>query len=374
MLIKTNKAWLIVVIAILLVITACGNKNSENVSNTSAVEKEVEKPAAATPAAETKEAPKVKPKPSPILKMGYAKSIMSYPMTLLPGVTENLNVELSSFSSGNDVLTALVSSSIDVAQITYLHYINAMAKDLDIVPISGQVNGGTDILVQKDLGLTEDNWEGLKKIIADKKAAGKTFKVGASRGSAQDIQMRGEFLLNDIDPLKDVEIINIPNFADHVAAITSGEVDMVTTVEPIASQAKLGGMASHFTYPYNQAAGKLTNLIVTRSDVIKDRPEDLKAFVSGVVTLLDNVQKDKQIWIDVVNKYTPLDDATGAEALNNAYPDYQIHRESAISIVNMMLELNYIQSDVREKVGSNIDYTFLSAATGKTKEELGYND
>ncbi len=355
---KGRKAGLLLGIVMMLVLAACGNAGANQSENS-----EAGADAAATNS-----------KPSPILKMGYAKSVMSYPMTLLPETTENLNVELSSFSSGNDVLTALVSKSIDVAQITYLHYITAMGKDLDIVPISGQVNGGTDILVEKSLGLEADDWDGLKKVIAEYKEQKKPFRVAASRGSAQDIQMRGEFLLHGIDPAKDIEIVNIPNFVDHIAAIERGEVEMVTTVEPVASQAKLNGTATHFTFPYNQAAGNLTNLIVTRSDVIKDRPADLEAFVGGVVTLLEKLDGDKQIWIDVVNKYTPLDEVTGAEALKNAYPDHKIHRESALAIVKMMLELDYIQKDVSEKVGANIDYTFLSKATGKAKEELGFND
>lgn len=361
-----NMSVALCMIAMMILAAACGG--GTNTGGTSAT--------AGAPAAAAKETPAVaeKPKPAPILKMGYAKSIMSYPLTLLPETTNNLNVELSSFSSANDVLTALISKSLDTAQITYLHYINAMAKGLDVVAISGQVNGGTDILVQKQLGLKENDWEGLKSAIAKLKAEGQTFKIGASRGSAQDIQLRGELVLNGIDPMKDVEFTNIANFADHVAAIGRGEVHMVATVEPVASQAKLSGEASHFTYPYNQAAGKLTNLIVTRSDVIKDRPNDLKAFVGGVVTLLDKIAAEKQVWIDTVNKYTPLDEKTGAEALGNAYPDHKIYRGSAQAIVSMMMELNYIQTDVKEKVGTNIDYTFLQHATGKTKEELGFND
>jgi len=342
------------ILILTLLLTACGGTKTENTPSSDG----------AAPAN----------KPSPIIKMGYAKSVMSYPMTLLPETTENLNVELSSFSSGNDVMTALVSKSIDVAQITYLHYINAMAKGLDIVPISGQVNGGTDILAHKSLGLEADDWDGLKKIIAEFKAQNKPFRVAASRGSAQDIQMRGQFLAQGIDPAKDIEIINISNFADHVVAIEKGEVEMVTTVEPNASQARLSGAATHFTHPYDQPAGKLTNLIVTRSDVIKDRPADLEALVGGIVTLLGKIDTDKKVWIDVVNKYTPLDEATGQEALKNAYPDYQIHRQSAMAIVEMMLELQYISDNVAEKVGSNIDYTFLEKVTGKSKEELGYND
>lgn len=351
---KGFKRWMGVG-ALVMLLSACGNSETTATKEISAEEPESEVTV-------------------PILKMGYATSIMSYPMTLLPDYTENLEVELSSFSSGNDVMTALISKSIDVAQITYLHYITAMDKGLDIVPISGQVNGGTDMLIHKSLELEPDDWDGLKKLIAEYKEQGKTFRVAASRGSAQDIQMRGEFLLHGIDPMKDVEIINIANVSDHVTALERGEVEMTTSVEPVATMAKINGAAKHFAYPYNQDAGNLTNLIVTRSDVIEDRPKDLTAIVGGIVSVLDEIDSDKDLWIDVVNEYTTLDDETGSEALKNAYPDHKIHRESALAIVSMMQELNYIQSDVSDKVGANINYTFLSEVTGKPKEELGYND
>ncbi len=307
-------------------------------------------------------------------QFGYATSVMSYPMTLLPEYTEEVDVELTSFSSGNDVMTALVSGSLDVAQITYLHYIRAMESGFDIVAISGQVNGGTEILIKNDLDLAEDDWEGLKAIIEESKANGQPFRLATSRGSAQDIQIRAELRLNGIDPNKDIEIINISNTSDHVTALERGEIEMVATVEPVATMAIEKGSAKHFTFPYNQDAGKLTNLIVTRSDVIEEKPEVVEAVVGGIVEVIEKIDEDHDLWIEVVNEHTPLEAETGAKVLNNAFPDYKVHREAALSIVGMMLDLGYIQKDVSELVDENIDYQFLEKVTGKSKEELGYNE
>lgn len=306
------------------------------------------------------------------IKLGFAKCAHCVPMALTPDLAKDVKIETINFPSGNDVLTALTSKEIDIAQVTYLHFITALDKGMDVVAISGQVNGGSEILTSKNVDLKEDDWEGLKKLISEYKKQGKPFRVAASRGNAQDIHMRGEFQLHGIDPVKDVQFINIANPADHAAALERGEIELICTVEPFASQIRLSGGGKHFAFPYKQAAGNLTNLIVTRSDVIKEHPEQVKEVVRAVVQLVDRLQGNKQVWVDVINKYTALDKTVANEALKNAFPDYKMHRQSAIAIVKMMKDLKYIQQDVSVKVEENMNYKFLSEVTGKPKEELGY--
>jgi dihydroorotase-like cyclic amidohydrolase len=56
-------------------------------------------------------------------------------ITLTPGLAKGVEIEATGFNSGNDVLTALVSKSIDVAQVTYLHYVTALDKGFDVVAV-----------------------------------------------------------------------------------------------------------------------------------------------------------------------------------------------------------------------------------------------
>jgi ABC-type nitrate/sulfonate/bicarbonate transport system substrate-binding protein len=309
---------------------------------------------------------------TPEIKLGFAKCAHCVPMALTPELATGAKIEAINFNTGNDVLTALVSKSIDVAQITYLHYITALDKGFDVVAISGEVNGGSEILMNKSLNLKPNDWAGLKALIAEYKAQGKPFRVAASRGNAQDIHMRGEFLLNGIDPNKDVQFINIPNPSDHGAALQRGEVEMIGTVEPFASQIRMAGIAKSFALPYKQPAGNLTNLIVTRSDVIKDNPQGVKASVAAVVKLVDKLKADRGTWVNVINKYTAMDSAVANEALKNAFPDYAMHRKQAQAIAVMMKDLKYISHDVTADVDKHMDYRFLSEVTGKPKTELGY--
>jgi ABC-type nitrate/sulfonate/bicarbonate transport system substrate-binding protein len=307
----------------------------------------------------------------PQIKLGFAKCAHCVPMALTPQLAKGVSIDATAFTSGNDVLTALVSKSVDVAQVTYLHFVTALDKGFDIVAISGQVNGGSELLSAPALNLKADDWDALKKLIADRKKAGQPLRVAASRGNAQDLHMRGVLATHGINPDKDVQFINIPNPADHAPALQRNEIDLVSTVEPFASQIRLTGAGKHFDFPYDQAAGKLTNLIVTRSDVIKDKPQAVQATVDAVVVLVDKLKNDHQLWVQTITKYTALDPNVAAAALDNAYPDYAMYQKQTLAIAKMMKDLHYVSTDVSGQIATHMDYGFLAKATGKSKSELG---
>ena len=306
------------------------------------------------------------------IKLGFAKCAHCLPMSLTPGYTKAAEIEAINFNSGNDVLTALVSKSIDVAQVTYLHYVTALDKGFDVVAVSGQINGGSECLSSAKLDLPAEDWSAFKALVAKAKTDGQPLKVAASRGNAQDIHMRGAFLKQGINPNKDIDFVNIPNPSDHLAALQRGDVDMICSVEPFASQIRLSGAGKHFVLPYDQAAGNLTNLIVTRSDVIASQRGAVQGVVDAVVALDDKLKADNTEWIGVINKLTGLDKAVAVEALKNASPDAAIHRPQTLAIAAMMRDLKYISKDVSAEVEKNLDYSFLERTTGKNKNDLGY--
>ena len=308
----------------------------------------------------------------PRVVLGYAKCAHCFSMVLTPGLADKVTIETVGFNTASDVLTALVSKSIDVAQVTYLHFVAALDKGFDVVAISGHINGGSEILLQPGIALAEGDWKGFKKLVVDRKADGHPLRVAASRGSAQDVHMRGELSLNGIDVAKDVQFINIPNPADHAAALQHGEVDVICTVEPFASQIRLAGTGRSFALPYHQASGKLTNLIVTRSDVINRRPDDVRDTVAAVVKLVDKIDHDPQTWVDVIVKQTGLDRPVAQAALKNLYPDYRMYRGTTVAIAQMMKGLKYVSRDVTADIEGHMDYRFLAEATKKEKGDIGY--
>lgn len=307
----------------------------------------------------------------PTIKLGFAKCAHCTPLVLTPDYAKDIDLQTVGFNTGNDVLTALLAKSIDVAQVTYLHYATALDKGFDVVAITGQVNGGSQIIVANDLPVVPDDWAGLKKLAAERKAAGKTLKVAASRGNAQDIHMRGAFAKQGIDVTKDVEFVNIPNPSDHAQALRRGEIDLICTVEPFATQVLQVKAGKFFAFPYDQPAGNLTNLMVTRSDVVAANRKALQSTVGAIVKVDDFIAKDPGAWVGVITKVTGLDKAIAEGAIPNLKPDYRMHEKQAMAIALMMKDLKYISKDVTAAVAKNMDYSFLEAATGQSRANLG---
>ena len=47
-------------------------------------------------------------------------------------------------------------------------------------------------------------------------------------------------------------------------------------------------------------------------------------------------------------------------------------RDATLAIAKMMIDLKYISRDVTSDIEKRMDYSFLEAATKKSKNELGY--
>src|SRR5258708_19703748 len=164
---------------------------------------------------------------TPKIKLGFAKCAHCLPMSLTPGLAKGVEIEATGFNSGNDVVTGVVLKSIDVAQVTYLHYVTALDKGFDVVAISGQINGGSECLSSKKLSLEGDDWTAFKALVAKGKADGQPLKVAASRGNAQDIHMRVAFLKQGFDLNKYIQFFNISNPSDNLPSLQLVEFTII---------------------------------------------------------------------------------------------------------------------------------------------------
>ncbi len=113
----------------------------------------------------------------------------------------------------------------------------------------------------------------LKKVIADYKTAESHSASRRPAATRRTFICAAPLLKQGIDINKDVQFVNIPNPSDHLRALRRGEIELICTVEPFATQILQAKAAKMFGLPYDQAAGKLTNLISTRSDVVKGEAE-----------------------------------------------------------------------------------------------------
>jgi ABC-type nitrate/sulfonate/bicarbonate transport system substrate-binding protein len=307
------------------------------------------------------------------LSVGYASCAHCIPMSLIPNKAKDLKLDMHQFQNGNDSLMALMSKKVDVAQVTYGHLVTALNQGSPVVAISGQINGGSDIILSNGMKdkVSPGNWKELSSYIKQKASDGAKLKIGANRGSSQDLQMRAQFSAEGVDVNKDLDFVNISNPADFKNNLVNKQIDLVSAVEPFASGIILSNSGYHFAYPYDQPMGDLTNIILTRDDVIKSKHDALQQFVDANVEVVDGLKGDTSPWVDAVVSKTGLDKAIAQRAVKNARPDYTIKMTKVEQIAKTLKGMGYVQKDVSGQISSHVDYSFLSKATKQSEAQLG---
>ncbi|GFZ90288.1 ABC transporter substrate-binding protein [Paenibacillus marchantiophytorum] len=139
---------------------------------------------------------------------------------------EGLDVELTTTPGGDKTMTALLSNAIDVALVgseTSI-YVSQQGSDDPVINFAQLTQTDGTFLVARKKADTFD-WKALK---------GSVF-LGQRKGGMP--QMAGEFTLkkHNIDPKKDLELIQNIEFANIASAYSSGTGEYVQLFEPQAS-------------------------------------------------------------------------------------------------------------------------------------------
>jgi NitT/TauT family transport system substrate-binding protein len=122
------------------------------------------------------------------------------------------NVSDRQFPTGAPEMQAMLAGDIDVAYVGAAPVLSAMATGLDAKIIAGVNTQGSDLVVRPDL-----NYTGPQSLKGQKIA---TFQAG----TIQDTILRNWLKENNIDPVKDLQILGM-NPGDAVTAMTAGKVD-----------------------------------------------------------------------------------------------------------------------------------------------------
>ena len=204
--------------------------------------------------------------PPPPLRVGYSLWAGHFPIAIAqekgffqaqgvkvePVYSENFLVPLSNFSANKNDGVALPLGSV-MSKL-------GQNPDAKIVLVTDQSAGADALLVQRDI-----------KSVADLKGK----RIGTKLGDF------GELFVTKILETKglstqDVSLVNIE--AEAIPAfLKSSEIQAGQTWEPYVSQAVKSGAKVLFTS--KDTPGLIPDVIVFHSTVVRDRPQDVKAFI-----------------------------------------------------------------------------------------------
>lgn len=217
---------------------------------------------------------------------------------------QGLDVELTSFKSGSEMIAPLSTGQLDVgAGEPGTGLFNAANQDLDVRVVCGFSSqaagrGGVPILVRKDLA---DSGEVTKP--ADLK--GRKIGVNVPRGMVE--YSVAKYLAKDGLTIDDVEMVPIP-FPDMPAALANKAVDAAMVTYPGAAKAIKDGSAV-ILVSGDQIAGEIQNGVMYFGKRFLD-PENkevairfLMAYLKALREVQGEAWKSDEI-LQIVNKYT----------------------------------------------------------------------
>jgi ABC-type nitrate/sulfonate/bicarbonate transport system substrate-binding protein len=295
------------------------------------------------------------------ITLGWNKSTANLAPFLSPQFSEKfgLKIELINFSSGVDTVTALISGQINIGQANPLALIRAVDRKIDLVQICGNTRGNSGIVAAKSLGLAEGDWDGLKRIIRERKD--KKLRLASSRGSINELVAISEFASHGIDVNKDLDLVNILNFAQHPQALRSGEFDMVVTFEPLITLSVAEGTGTLLSHPYSTAAGDLNTAFIARREWVLNNPEKTARFVATIVATQKALQNDKKLELNTAIKMTGVKAEILATALKNNRYEPRNGLDQMKALAKIAAEQKYTSRNVADELLNSVDDQFLRA-------------
>jgi ABC-type nitrate/sulfonate/bicarbonate transport system substrate-binding protein len=294
-------------------------------------------------------------------------------MSLLSTQMPGYNVKFETFSTLTALTAGLASGAIDVGQIDYTGLVSFIDKDLPIVAISGEVNGGSDFVLAPSEKVPAGAWTAFKALVEKDKAAGNPLKIASQFGTVQDIELRLELPKYGINPSTDVDMVNVP-YQGMAQALHNGSVQAAIPVQPFAAAIINGGFGVHFAYPYDQAAGDLTNVVVVNKNFLSQHPAEVAAIAKGMTDLVPYLKTSagQAAWAAAVEQYTGTSAADVKTALAQLTPDIDMPFSQIQAISSAMYAQKLITTDLsKSTLLQHVDYAPLATASGESQTSVG---
>lgn len=176
------------------------------------------------------------------------------------------SVKITNFTADKDVNAALASGHVDVADVGSQTALQLIAAGLPV-----------KIIMLEDESMTADGILANKDITSIKDLKGK--RIGYEPGATSDILLHSAIKSAG---LTWTDFTPAPMDADVVgAALIAGRLDIGVSYEPYISAALKQNPNLYMIYSGKSVPGLISDVLVAREDVIKNKPKALKALVKS---------------------------------------------------------------------------------------------
>lgn len=259
---------------------------------------------------------------------------------------DGTEVEVVLFDTSTDIKNAVVSGSIDFGVTGASSVISGGAEGQDIAIVASSADGGTRIVASDGIESADD-------LVG--------AKVGYPMGATQEILLKRTLEAEGIDPLSDVELVNLP-FADMASAFDSGQIDAFISAETGPSIAITGG-AHELISAYDTPIGRTNIVLATRASLAEEEPELVQSVVDMHIAASEHLAEDPEDWASgLIDEFSLEEDVVDA-AIENIWPRWEIDDAYVATLEAMnseMAEFDQIASEA--DVDALVDTTFVDEA------------
>jgi NitT/TauT family transport system substrate-binding protein len=270
---------------------------------------------------------------------------------------QGLDVDLIYVAGSSRIVQAMLAKDIPISEIAIPAVIQANLAGADLVMLAGPNHKpGQKIMVKPEIKRREDL---------------KGKKIGISRfGTSDDFLLRYVLGQWNLQPDRDVALIQMGGSPETLAGIAAGAIDGGLLASPLHLQAiKLGysllADMSAMGVDY-QGAG-----VVTTRSYMREAPEVVRRYLRAYVEGLHRFKTDKNFAVKVIGKYSRI---TDQEALEETYQHYAVKvmpRVPYPTIKGIQLVLDEIGSRT-PKAKSLAPANFIDVSYLKELEQSGF--
>jgi len=215
-----------------------------------------------------------------------------------------LQVRLVSIAGGARAATTLISGDMDISQIAAPPVVNAAAARKDIVIVAGLIN-----VVAGSL-MAQPGFTSMAML------RGKT--IGTNDGSSTDSELRLILQKHQLEPGRDVKMLNIGGDPERAAALEARQVDATLITPPRTFELRRKG----FVILYDAGRAKIpyqSTCIATTRRYLATHRAAVTSFLKAIQEAIIRIKHDPRGSKAVMARYMALDPVADAGTLQQAY-------------------------------------------------------
>ena len=296
------------------------------------------------------------------LKVSYSKTAIHHsPFVFLTQNAQKygFSIDLLNFDRYADALVALQNGQLQFSGLGYVNIPTIIDRKMDKVKIiAGNMLGGTEIVVRR--GIKVNTWKDLEGL-----------KIAASANSMGEHLLRVNAQEHGFD-INKVNFVRMVPGPAALIALKQGEIDGLIAWEPWAAQTVVDG-SGYIPKPRlgDSSIGKINGVLGTNADYAAANREVVVRFIKALMEINAYLTRNVDEHVKTAVGFMGIQPAIARKAIESFTYDDNIYIKPTRAYAKLVHSYGLTKADTSEQVLNVVDFSFLEAASGKNRKQLG---